>query len=327
MDTYQQNKDTLLRLFADSIELSKSQGKMALAEQLREGAERLQQGKLFVVVAGEFKQGKSSLVDALLNEPDLCPDNPDIATCLVSTISYAPKEKITVLVGEDGNVVPEEIRRAEIRDYVTEAGNPKNVKQARLLQIEVPSPQLRDGLVLVDTPGTGGLFQQHSEITYAFLPNADAVLYVSDAFSPLSVTDLAFVQKIASQCRRIIFALTKTDLSSKDEYQVVMDGNRAKLAAALNCASDEICIVPVSSAFKLGYLKSQDEDELEESNFPALERELWNVLGVRSDILLQRALFVLGQAIAELQAPLEAEKDALERNPQVEELKQRVPGR
>ena len=72
------------------------------------------------------------------------------------------------------------------------------------------------------------------------------------------------------------------------------------------------------------YLKSQDEDELEESNFPALERELWNVLGVRSDILLQRALFVLGQAIAELQAPLEAEKDALERNPQVEELKQRL---
>jgi Dynamin family len=324
MDTYQPQKESLLRLFADVSEFSKSQGRAVLAEHLRDGAERLEQGKLFVVVAGEFKQGKSSLVDALLDEPDLFPANPDIATCLVSTISYAPREQVTVFVGEDGTAAPRVIQRDQIRDYVMEGRNPKNVQQARLLKIETPNPHLKDGLVLVDTPGTGGLFKRHSEITYAFLPNADAVLYVSDALSPLSVTDLEFLQKIASQCQRIIFVLTKTDLSSQDEYQAVMEGNRAKLAAALNRASEDIRIVPVSSTFKLRYLESRDEDDLEEGNFQTLERELWGVLGESSDILLKRALLVLEQAMMELQAWLDAEREALQHNPQVEELKQRL---
>jgi len=326
MDIYQQQKEKLLRLFDDMIAISKVQEKVELTARLIEEADRLRYGKLFTVVAGEFKQGKSSLIDALLDEPDLFPDNPDITTCLVSTISYAPQEKITVMIdeSEDGSnkVVPRNIGRGEIRDYVMEAHNKKNMRQARLLKIESPNQHLKDGLVLVDTPGTGGLFKQHSEITYAFLPNADAILYVSDVLSPLSVQDLTFVQRIAGHCQRIIFVMTKTDLSNEKDYTAVMEGNRAKLVKVLNCASEDIHIVPVSSFFKLNYLKSGDDDDLTDSNFQALERELWSVLAQRGDILLKRALLVLGQAVVEVQAPLEAEKATLLHNPNVEAMKQ-----
>ena len=325
METYQQQKDTILRLFHQLITLSKKQGRNDLAMHLVQEATHLQKGQLCVVVAGEFKQGKSSLIDALLDEPGLFPDNPDIATSLISTISYAPEEKVTVMMQEDGqHPAPKNIRREEIPDYVMEGRNPKNVRNARMLMIESPNQRLKDGLVLVDTPGTGGLFQRHSEVTYAFLHNADAVLYVSDVLSPLSVKDLEFVQKIAGQCQRIAFVMTKTDLSSQENYQSVLGGNRAKLANALNRASDEIHIVPVSSIFKLNYLESQDPDDLADSNFAALERELWDILQQRSDILLNRALFVLSQAITEVQVPLEAEREALLHSPRVEEMKQQL---
>src|SRR5262249_16349917 len=151
-------------------------------------------GKLLVVVVGEFKQGKSSLINALLNEPDLFPVDFDITTNLVSTFSYGNTERITVLLGEGAQTTSQPISRTEIPNYVSEQGNAGNVRNAQLLSMESPNPQLRDGLTLVDTPGVGGIYAQHIAITYAFIPNADAVLFVSDVEEAVSQPELDFLQ-------------------------------------------------------------------------------------------------------------------------------------
>lgn len=310
MSTYQQQKHNILQLLISIASVASSQGRKELVERLKAAADHLTEEKLVVVIAGEFKQGKSSLANALLDEPDLFPVDVDVTTSLVTSIAYGEREKVTVITGEPGSEKAREITRAEIADYVTEQRNRGNRRQARLLAIQSPNPRLRDGLALVDTPGVGSLNVSHTDITYAYLPNADAILFVSDAHRPLTAEELKFVaDRIARHCRNVIYVVTKKDAAGN--YREIVENNREKLAAALDCRGDEIAIVAVSSHLKLSYLKSRDEEDLAESNFAALESELWRLLNdQRGQILLSRALVEAGRAVAEMKAPLQTELDA-----------------
>ena len=97
-------------------------------------------GKLFVVVAGKFKQGKSSLLNAFLNKTEIFSVDIDITTNLVSTITYGKDERVSVVLGESGKETIKQIAKSDIPDYVTEQRNVKNAKQAKMLTIESPNP-------------------------------------------------------------------------------------------------------------------------------------------------------------------------------------------
>jgi len=307
MATFQQQKQQALRVFQSAIPVAQGVKQEAIVQRLKEAADHLAQGKLMVVVCGEFKQGKSSLINALLNEPGLFPVDVDVTTSLVSSITYGEAERITVALGEPGKEQTKQIQRAEIADYVTEQRNKGNQRRARMLIIEAPNQQLKDGLTLVDTPGVGGLNIRHTDVTYAFIPNADAILFVSDALRPLSNTDLKFIaERIAPHCQNLLFVVTRID--KNPDYPTVVADNRQKLAQVLGRSSDAITIVPVSNLAKLDYLESHDDEDLEISNYTALEGELWRLLREqRGRILLLGALGKLGQAIVEIKQPLQAE--------------------
>jgi GTPase Era involved in 16S rRNA processing len=326
MVTYQQQKQQVLGLFQQAISLSQAQKQPDIQNNLVKAQQHLAEGKLFVVVCGEFKQGKSSLLNALLNEPGLFPVDIDITTNLVSTITYGKEEKITVVLGELGQEqIQKTITRKEIADYVTEQGNKKNAKKARMLIIESPNPVLKEGLVLVDTPGAGSLNKEHTAITYAFIPNADAILFVSDAITPLTTEELKFLEeRIVPHCQNLIFPVTKID--TLDDETALIQGNREKLAQVLNRPGDQIPIVPVSSANKLRYLQSKNSIDLEDSNFEELEKELWGLIGEqRGQILLLSALTELSRAIIELKNPIQAELAAYQKTPEeLQELKKQL---
>lgn len=210
MATFQETKQDVLELFGEGLHFLRGRGDTDVLQVVEAARERLENGRFTVVVAGKFKQGESSLLNALLEEPGLFPVDLDIATNLVTTIAYGPEEKITVMVGERGKEKPRRITRSEIAECVTEQHNParRRKHQARLLVIETPNPRLRKGLVLVDTPGVGGLNEEHTDITYAFIPNADAVLFTSDAMAPLDTEELEFVERITEHTRHILFITT-----------------------------------------------------------------------------------------------------------------------
>lgn len=273
------------------------------------------------MIAGEFKQGKSSLINALINEQDLFPVDIDITTNLVSTITYGKEEKVTVVLGEPGKGKTKTITREEIPDYVTEQKNSKNQKKAQMLIIESPNPQLKEGLVLVDTPGVGGLNTEHTAISYTFIPNADVVIFVSDSQKPMVVKELDFVEMINRHCQNFLFVITKKDLGN---YQEIIDSNREKLSTILNCAEEAIKLIPVSSHAKLAYLKTQDQEDLADSNFTVLETTLWQILEQqRGSILSLRALADLGQALAQIKTPIEAEWAACQQSPdELQEIEQ-----
>ena len=268
------------------------------------------------MVVGEFKRGKSSLLDALLDEdpearPPVLPVDVDIATNLVTQVSWGPEERISVVVdGPDGSIEERTITRAEIADYATEPGNPDNERGARLMLAQLTHPKLADGLVLIDTPGVGSLNRRHTATTYGFITKADAVVFVLDAKEPLSTEALDFLRTIRDHTRAILFAVTKTDVNA--DHQTIVENTRMKAADALECAPEDIVVVGVSSFAKFEYLRTGDPEDLEVSNFDELERALWRMRSGRGGRM--QLLRCAGETLRQLDRvldPLTVEYEAL----------------
>lgn len=311
--TFQNQKQKVLGIFNQTEQFIQQYPKYStpeLAKNISEAGQYLKNGKLCVVVCGEYKQGKSSLINALLDQVDLFPVDIDITTSAVTTITYGNREKITVVMGDQYRGEQKEITRAEIQDYVTEKRNRNNAKKVKLMVIESPIERLKDGLIIADTPGVGGLNVEHTAVSYAYIPNADVILFVSDAFAPLTTDELTFIQdRIVPFCENIIFVVTKID--RKADYSSIIDSNRQKLSQALSKPPTEILILPVSSELKKVYLQSRHSEDLEDSKFPELEASLWQYLQKqRGFILTFGALTKLYREFSNIYSPLEVEYTA-----------------
>ncbi|QZY56857.1 dynamin family protein [Crassaminicella profunda] len=241
------------------------------SKRLKEMGDRLKKGHTVAVVCGEFKRGKSSFINALIEEPKLCPVDIDITTSLVTQIKHSKKENARVYFTKQSRKKTIEIELAEIQEFVTEQRNKGNQKEVELVDVSIKNDFLdKYSLVLVDTPGVGSLNEKHSEVTYAYLAFADVLLFVSDVTAPLTTSELDFIKRAKKFCSNIFFILSKTDISP--DWEVIEQENRKKLKEIFK--EREIRIFPVSSSNKLDYLESKDEDSLEDSNFTELEQEL-----------------------------------------------------
>ncbi|MEZ0094074.1 dynamin family protein [Streptacidiphilus sp. EB129] len=334
---YDALRDEALALFTELVATADRAGADEAEQRLVAARRRLSEGRLTAVVCGEFKRGKSSLLNALLEEPGLFPVDDYYATSLVTTVEYGPEEEITVLLARvptddggsnkdgdadvggdddvDGGFEQRTVTRAELADYVTEAGNPGNGKGVQGVAIRIPNPRLASGLVLVDTPGVGGVHGAHTTATHAALPGAHAILFVVDV-DPMSESELQFLRRAADAAKvteerdALFFALTKIDLV--DDYDELLADTRRKLADSTGRTEQQVRLIPVSSHLKLDSVASGDPDELAMSNFGELEAVLWSALTRRqAKVLLSDALTTLDDSALALLRPIDAEIDAL----------------
>ena len=194
-----------------------------LAQRATAAAARLKRPSTIVCVVGEFKQGKSSLVNGLLGQT-ICPVDDDLATSAITLVRFGEQAVATVKrKREDGSAVSEAVAIDQLGDWVSEAGNPRNEKNVERVEITVPSPLLKQGLVVVDTPGMGGLGAGHAAATLAFLPFADGLIFVSDASAELSAPEVDFLRRATELCPTVMFALTKIDLYPQWERIAELD--------------------------------------------------------------------------------------------------------
>ena len=181
-----------------------------LLQPLKLDLERFELGLFRLVVMGEIKKGKSSFINALLGEPNLLPTSDDIATSTVYKLLYGPKLQYKVFLQPDtdtGNRPPPLlIPSNEVSKYGTESGNPGNHLRVDFIGVELPNPLLQQGLVLVDTPGVGGLFKSHRDITWRYAPAADAVFFVLDSVeSVISQDEINFLQELTSKVTKSVY--------------------------------------------------------------------------------------------------------------------------
>ncbi|MFD9904867.1 dynamin family protein [Streptomyces sp. NPDC059063] len=285
--------------------------------------ERLAAGTCHVVVVGEYKRGKSSLLNALVERPGLFPVDVDVATCVVATLAWGAEERAVVHLGHPA-ARRVEVPLARLGDYVTEQGNPGNHQDVRLVEIQAPVPQLEGGLVVVDTPGVGSVNGEHTAATRAFLDRADGLVFVCDAIEPPATYELDFLSEALGKCEVVITAVTKADKVRNPGP--VVTGVREKLAGRTGKPADSLVIVPVSSFRKLKWLRDRADDRLlADSGFPELDRALWGGLATTSCAAqLRRALDALGDAVAAAGAPLVNELAALESDESMRRIRGQV---
>lgn len=272
-----------------SAALADKFGFEASAQTIREQLEAFHKKELMVVTAGEARRGKSSLLNALLDEKEpLFPVDVNVCTNVVTIVRYGETEVIEAYIEDpktDGGCRVVKLSREQIPDYVSEKGNPNNYKQIKLLCARIPNDLLKEGVVFVDTPGVGSLNIEHAETTYCFLPNADVLLFVGDADSGLTESELNFLKRGYQYCKNILFPLTKKDLNAN--YKTIVEDNREKISKTLDIPCDAVQIIPVSSTAKLRYLKSGSTTMLTNSNYPALEDAIWtSIARKKGEIML-----------------------------------------
>ena len=166
-----------------------------------------------LVVAGEFKRGKSTLINALLGA-DLLPTGVVPLTSVVTQLRF--EDVAAVHVRFDGGE-QRSVPIGTLADYVTERGNPENAKCVSEVVVGFPSEWLKGGLRLVDTPGVGSVHGHNSDVTQRYLPMADAVVFVISADQPLGRNELDFLERVKGYAGKVFCVLNKIDYLSAEE--------------------------------------------------------------------------------------------------------------
>ena len=308
-----------------------------LLERLNQTARRRSNSAIRALVVGEFKQGKSLLVNAMVNAP-ICAVDDDIATSVPTMVRHGADSKATLVYAPPGlapgavhrgrsEVVPtaahadaqgaaqeielvrEPVDIVKVAEFVSEAANPNNRRRLAYAEVELPRKLLTGGLVLVDTPGVGGIGSSHHGATVAVLPTADLIILVTDASQELTAPEVDFLRQAQSLCPNVACVLTKTDLYP--HWREILQIDRRHLSAA---GGAPIPIFAVSSTLRLHAIKHSDRILNEDSGFPALMTYLRNEVVNKRDQLLQRSVandvkYVLDNLSVRLQSELTALRD------------------
>ncbi|SNS68968.1 50S ribosome-binding GTPase [Geodermatophilus pulveris] len=180
-------------------------------------------GRTVVVVVGEVKQGKSSLVNALVGRPGTSPVDVTVTTSTYLLFRSGGPEGATLHLAD--GAPPVQVPVADLPAWAT----PDAPAPVRYAEVTVAAPWL-DDLVLVDTPGAGGLVAAHATAALEAAGRASALLFVTDALAPLSGVELDFLRQVSERVETVVFALTK--IGPQPGWSAVLDENKANLAAA-----------------------------------------------------------------------------------------------
>lgn len=310
-------KDEVLREL-EAVELFARRRESAhLAAYAKEVRDKLSRDKFNLVVLGEFKRGKTTLLNALMGT-ELLPTAVVPLTSVVTVIQYGDNLKLRV-VFLSGDC--KEINLTDISEYVTEEGNPGNEKNVKLVELEYPSPYLKEGVLLIDTPGVGSIYQNNTDMTYNFLPSMDAAIFMLSSDQPISQSECSFLKEIKQYSAKTFFILNKIDYLEEEDRQKALDFTRKVLEE--KAGFENANIIPLSAKTALEGKLKNDAEKLSQSNLPeftkTLERFLMNEKGAAA---LTAACSKGISAASELLLGLDLEKKSLAMP--VEELRSKV---
>lgn len=200
--------------------------------------------KTTVLFCGEFKRGKSSLINALLQD-SLCPTDIGIATAVVTRIMYGTTKRAVRYYGDmlkgKENLKKEEIAWDDISKYTV--GDILDIDYTVQMDLYYPSEFLKDGIIIIDTPGIGGLDPRHGTLTKSALQTADTAIFITDASEPVTQSEVDFYRDhVLANCANNVILVNKSDELISDELNTHINTTKRAL---INGAKTEV--LPVSA--------------------------------------------------------------------------------
>ena len=285
LDAFFARRDAVVSALLRLGDVATNLGARSLCERIDvDLVRKLREDRFHLVVVGEFNHGKTTFVNALLGANALAVGvTPTTAAIHHIRWADAPEAFVVTTTGERRSLPFDQVRTFA-------AGGEASIDDVDHLEIGFPAPLLKERILLVDTPGVNDLALQRADITYSYIPRADAVLFLLDAGQILKESERVFLSdKLLKASRdKIVFVITKWDLLSSDEQSEALSYARAHLSTLVQ----EPVVFPVSSEAALGGAR-------EASGLPELVNYLTTFLAQeRGRILLDNAL---GEGLAAAQ--------------------------
>lgn len=194
--------------------------------------------RFYVAILGLFKRGKSTIINALLDQQVL-PSAVIPVTSIITLIEHSEHASAEIYFS-NGDVIPNDI--SMIEDFIAEEKNPENEKGIDFVKIYHPASIL-ENISIVDTPGIGSVLPHNSETTKSFIPKIDTALYVLSADMPITQTDIDFIKDLKQDVPKLLFVLNKVDLLNETDLQKMIQHNLTALNKIMDVSRNELITV------------------------------------------------------------------------------------
>jgi ribosome biogenesis GTPase A/uncharacterized coiled-coil protein SlyX len=236
---------------------------------------RLAEGRFYVTCVGQFKRGKSSLLNALIGQQVL-PVGVVPITTAVTVIRFGGELRARVALNGRWQEIPID----QVGAYVSEEHNPGNEKRAGLVEVFAPHPLLSSGMCLVDTPGIGSVIGANTETTKAFVPHIDAAIVVLGADPPISGDELNLIHEVSKNVPKLVLVLNKADRFTEAERREAITFARKVLTQRLGKVPGRMFEISATERLTTGAATW---------DWAALEQALKTLAGQAGAELVQRA--------------------------------------
>ena len=301
-------------------------GYSAFQPRLSDLKDRLESGRLHLAVLGQFKRGKSTLLNAILGE-EILPTAVIPQTAIPTFLEFGPSPKATVHF--EGARATEEFSAPQssalqpfLSRFVTEDANPKNRLDVSEVYVTLPAPLLEKGLVFIDTPGIGSTFRHNTEATINFLPQCDAALFLISSDPPITETEIEFLRRVRKKVARLFFILNKVDYLTPEERIASRAFLQRMLSEQLGFDT-ETTVFCISAKQALEAKQNGNEQAWQESGLSQVQQHLVDFLTTEKIQTLRGAIEGKTQdVLASLLMHLQLERKSLELP--AEELRERL---
>ena len=222
-------------------------------EETRRLQERLENKKVTIAVIGQFKRGKTTLINTILGRPIL-PVGIVPITAAITRIEYADQndaetaeDKATVYYT---NGLREEVPAEDLHAYISEQENHDNARGVAEVELLTDAAFLRDGLTLVDTPGVGSVHENNSKSAVDFARESDGVVFMLSVDSPVNQIEVDFLRKVKQFAGKFYFVVNKIDRVDEEELAEYMEYCGALLRSIMEMDGEEaenLKLIPVSA--------------------------------------------------------------------------------
>ena len=226
------------------------------ASQVQDLAAKLEKKDVTIAVIGQFKRGKTTMVNSILGKK-LLPTGIVPITAAVTRIEYAEGE-----TGEQAKVyftngLCEEVPVGDLHKYISEQENHDNEQGVAEVELLTESEFLKDGLILVDTPGVGSVHENNSKSAYDFARESDGVIFMLSVDSPINQIEVDFLKSVRKFAGKFYFTVNKVDTVTEEDLQEYLDYCNALICDIMGFEpGDEdakaIKLIPISAKKQMG---------------------------------------------------------------------------
>lgn len=277
LEVHTQRKEQVLTLLSHATDVLTKMDRKDDAEALQQMSKDVEHGRFSIVVVGQFSAGKSTFLNALMGEKYL----PSFQTETTATINFLKsiddnegKSQLVVKYKDGHEVFSEDVSKDNIEKYVSVKGD--NVATTiEYVTLYLDSKFLKGGVTLVDSPGLGGVLENHAEITRNQIKKSHASIFMFNANQPGSASDFKALKSLKSQCQSTLIVLNQIDNIKESEQSVDDVINNLKENYRKQFPNDPLLpeIWPIASYPALVSRSKQNLDYHDRKDFTAKEKE------------------------------------------------------